>query len=352
MFSSSGSCASGNLFAKLTGAGAPTIGPRPSYSHDVIKKLRTVKDFHGLSDDDLSKMAEELTDVGKLWSVYFSGIVLDPARERIERNLELDRAAEALPHTASIPITIQLKPVHDSSRYGIQSLTSVLLKHYGSLHASLVVSGTVVLKWNTSGLVIPTGKPIQPTSLKQPASKKPSSKAAADSDRARGEHMTPEDEILQEFDITHAKKEHIDKLLSIIVRYNRNYLYHPIFRNCQKFVADALVALGYPVHPMLEGKLSDYYSEVKKKGRRSKLALDTHADLDAYVGRVLESGGTTLPETEYLLCQYFSFHVTSLTDCEKPERWMCETRGCLMPQLEKTIEFKDTIACHMLQSEA
>lgn len=338
MFSSK-SCGSGKVFGRVgTGASAPI--KRPSYIADVVKKLRSFEDYQSLSEEAISEKAAELTDPEKLWSVYFSGIALDPSREHIERNVEEgslsdDGAATAHnPPTAKIPIKLRMKPVHSAGQYGLLSYTSLLLKHYGSLHASFLLDDKIVLAWSTNGLIIPTGKPIE------------SAPRAGASSRTEQYHAT-EEQVQYSFDIASARKQLIDKLISIIVRYNKNYLYHPIFRSCQKFVADSVVALGYPVHSQLEGKLGDYYKEVKK-GRKHKAEFDSHAKLDEYVGRVLESGGTTIPETEYLLSQYFLFHVTSMTELEKPEKWVCEVHGgCLMSRLEQTVDLKETTAYHM-----
>lgn len=346
MFSSA-SCGSGKIFGRLSNARLPIA--RPSYIGEVLKKLRSIKDFQGLSDEELSRKAAELTESGNLWSVYFSGVVLDPARERIEKNLkgELEPEACAALHTANIHIKLQLKKPIRGIQYGVDTFMSLLLEQYGPLHALIVIDDLILLEWNTSGLVIPTGKAIIAGSA-QAASGDLGSKSPGSIGTASNPYAQPhEEEILYEFEATSAKKEHIDKLIGVIVKYNRNYMYHPIFRGCQKFAVDVLSALNYPVHPKLEGNLGEYYNEVKKLNKR-KLAFDSHSDLDAYVRQILESGGIAPLQAEYLLSQYFLFHVTSITEAEKSERWVCEVHGCLMSQLEHTIDLKSTIAYRML----
>lgn len=331
--SSSGSCGSGKVIGRLN-TEAPTI--RPSYFNDVVKKLRNVD--QGISEEDLPGKVEELTEEGTLWSVYFSGIVLDPARDHIEKNLDGPGSTDA-PRGPGVPIKLRLTPVRGGGQYGVLSFTSMLLEHYGPIHASMVVGGAVVLEWGVFGLIIPTGVPIPPPEevLRHPE--------AAEVAAANPERL--EEMIVQEFETTLARKEHVDQLIKVVVRYNKNYLYHPIFRNCQKFVHDCLSALAYPIPPKLEGRLGDYIQAVKK-GRRRNIDFGSHQDLDAYVGRVLESGGTTPLEAEYLLAQYFLFHVTSMTESARPERWTCAMRGCLMSRLENSVgELKDTIAYRM-----
>lgn len=353
----SGSCGSGKAFGKH-GAGAPAM--RPSYFRDVTKKLRSVERLRSLSEEEVEGMVEELTEEERLWSVYFSGMVLDPAREHIERKLDGEEGnvspGDDKSHKAGVLIKLQCKKVCGSGQYGVQSFTSSLLKHYGPIHASVLVGGVIVLEWETSGLVIPTGKTLPLASESVRSAHALESVASKVSTGTEGsiplpeQHVTPEEEILQEFETTLAKKEVIDKLVGVIVKYNKSYLYHPIFRNCQKFVSDCLVALGRHIPPKLEGELGDYMKEVKK-GRKRRMDFESHADLDMYVGGVLESAKTSLLEKEYLLTQYFLFHVTSMTECEKLERWMCRVEGCRMAHLEQSVDFKSTIAYRMSLSE-
>ena len=327
-----------------TGTGAPT--KRPSYVGDVVRKLKSLPEFQELTEDQLFERASELTDPEKLWSVYFSGVALDPAREYLERNLEAGTGSEgsgesleALRPSSKIPIRLKLQPVQITSRhqFGFESFTSLLLDHYGSLHATIVLDSKVKLTWNTAGLIVPTYVHIEDT---------PHPNGSADA----SECSVTEEVMQYSFSSASSRKELMDKIAGIITRYNKNYIYHPVFRGCQKFVADCMSVLGYAPHPQLENKLGDYYNEVKK-GRRKKIELDSHEQLDAYVGRVLDSGGSTPLETEFLLSQYFLVHVTSMTECEKPERWVCKSHAqCLMSRLEATLDVKDTIAYKMFRS--
>lgn len=351
----SGSCGSGKAFGKH-GAGAPTL--RPSYFRDVTKKLKSVERLRGLSEEDIEGMVEDLTEEERLWSVYFSGMVLDPARELIERKLdgEKEDASQGVNDKSGVLIKLQCRKVRGGGQYGVQSFTSLLLKHCGPIHASILVGGVIVLEWETSGLVIPTGKtlPLASGSVRSAhASRSVASEVSVDTEGSvpcPEQYTTPEEEILQEFETTLAKKELVDKLVGVMIKYNRTYLYHPIFRNCQKFVADCLVALGRHIPPKLEGELGDYIKEVKK-GQKRRMDFESHTDLDIYVGEVFESAKTSLLDKEYLLTQYFLFHVTSMTECEKLERWMCGVEGCRMPHLEQSVDLKSTVAYHMFLSE-
>lgn len=283
--------------------------------------------------------AEELIDPVKLWEIYFSGVVLDPARDHIEAGLDAELPLVQDNSGARFPIKLQMKPILSSGHYGLQGqITSLLLRNYGSLHASLLIGDAIVLEWNTSGLVIPAGKPILITGADSGAGSEDTGVSTSSSS----------DIIEHEFEATIAKKEIVDKIIKIVIQYNKLVLFDPVVRNCQKFVADVLKELNYPPPPpQLEGKLDPYYEELKKSQKKNHKIFMTHTELDAHVHECL---GRDLPTTtmEYLLLLYFRFHMTSLTECEKPERWSCEHHDCLMPRLEQRIDLKDTLAYRLL----
>ena len=357
---SSGSCGSGKLFGKANGAGAPTA--RPSYVKDVVGKLKTLPDFAELREDELTGRAEELTDPQKLWSVHLSGLVLDPARDRIGRTLSEESVVGEAP--GEVGIKLKFVPVRASGyyQYGASPLTSLLLEQYGPIRAFILVGGAVQLEWNTSGLVIPVGAPIPVPQSARNSSKctsvsnsKSIANAASSGAVGSGVHVeasatsTAEEVISYEFESASAGKEKLDKLIDIVVRYNRNYLYHPISRNCQKFAADCMVALGYPIHPKLVGKLGDYFMQVKKK-RKRKIDFVSHEDLDKHIREFLDSNAGVPEDAEYLLVQYFLFHVTSLTESDHPGRWVCQVPGCQKAQLELQVDLKTTVAYQMFRS--
>lgn len=333
---SSGSCGSGKA-VRYNGSRAPVS--RPSYFNQVLEKARNVQRFESLSDQQLSERVQELTDEKYLWSVYFSGIVLDPTREHIEKALEEAPTGESSPLPVGKFIKLLFKPVRGGGQYGVNSLTSLLLQRYGAIDASILVGGAVVLRWETFGLVIPTGKPVEPVSGSA-AEVLANSQASV----TAAEHTITEEVLLHDFETTLNKKEQVDKLITVIQKYNRLYSYHPVRRNCQKFVSDCLTALKQTTPPALVGDLTTYFDSIKK-GRRKKNDFESHAELDAFVDEYLKSsGGTRALETEYLLGQYFLLHVTSMTDSGNPGRWACQVPTCHMPRLEQTIELQDTVA--------
>lgn len=336
MFRSCKSCGSG----KGSELDQRTSYSMPSHLVSVLKKLDSMEEFHRLPKAQKLERAQELTDSTKLWRLYFSGVVLDPARDHIEAGIGVGIYPGEASSGARVPIKLLLQPIVGSGQYGLQGqVTSMLLRNYGSLHASLVVGDAVVLEWNTASLVIPTGKPIPCTSA-------PDSSAENEASGVPYPVSFSNDILEQEFEATIAKKVHVDKIINVLVKYNKSNFFHPIIRNCQKFIADILNELDYPLHQKLVGNLIPYYEKLKKSQKKSK-TFDTHAELDDAVRDCLQRDMPTAT-MEYLLVRYFLFHMTSLTDCERPERWSCEHRDCLMPRLEQRINLEDTLAYQQL----
>ena len=315
----------------------------PSNLRIVLNKLGDLEEYCSLPHAQKLQKAQELTDSTKLWEIYFSGCVLDPARALIEAELEAAPNSREIHSRAKSPIKLILKPIISSGQYGLQGqVTSLLLQNYGSLHASLLVGGAIVVEWGPSGVVIPSMKPISSTSASLPHS---SARNGAGS--AVSPPLSPSDIIEHEFEATIYKKEHVDKIISIVIQYNKSYIFDPIKRNCQTFISDILNKLQYPQHPRLEGNLGPYYDELIRIQKRPRM-FTTHRDLDEHVQGYLEREVQHTAALEYLLMLYFKFHMVSLIECERPERWVCPHYDCLMPRLEARIDAKATLAYRLL----
>ena len=311
----------------------------------VLKKFDRMDDFRNLPKTEKLERAQELTDSTMLWRLYFSGLVLDPARDHVEAGLDTGFHPREVCSGASFRIKVLMKPIVGSGQYGLQGqVTSRLLRNYGCLHASMQVGNAIVLEWDTSSLIIPTWKPISSTNTTQSKSN-----ARSGANGVQCASLSPNDVIEHEFEAAIAKKAQVDKIISVVIKYNKFIFFDPINRNCQKFVADVLKELDYPLHPKLVGNLVPYYDELKRcQNQRKPKTFETHAKLNDYVRDCLGHDMSTMT-MEYLLVLFFMFHMTSLTECEQPERWSCQHQDCLMPRLEQRIDPKDTLAYRLLQ---
>ncbi len=331
-----GSCGSG--INKKVGSNGNRSRGITMVSPTVLKKVESAAEFASLSRTERNQKADELTSSAKIWDIHMSGAVLDPAKDEIEAGLGVvtTHSKDGKTTRGRVTVKVEMQPILNSGNYGLQGqVTSLLLRNYGSLHTSILVADAVLLEWNSSSLVIPSGKPIMVP---------PAATGAA----SAVDTTTMCTIIEQEFEAVLAKKAYVDKIINIVVKYNKIFVFDPILRNCQKFVADVLTELKCKIPESLEGKLVPYYNQLKElQGKKCK-TLGTHEELDTYVQENIERP-LTVQAMEYLLVQYFRFHVTSLVSCDNPKRWYCEHPGCLMHRLEQRINMRETLAYQMLQ---
>ncbi len=92
------------------------------------------------------------------------------------------------------------------------------------------------------------------------------------------------------FERTVDKKPIFEELAKVISKYNTKFHYHPISRNCQGFVRDALKALGFdkePPTPPPDPQLQELQS---KKSKDVPSTFARHEDLDAYLMKKSKTG--------------------------------------------------------------
>ena len=166
---------------------------------------------------------------------------------------------------------------------------SMLEMRFGPLHAALQVE-EVMLKWNDTSPVSPYlcdaedrimeldmqkhSKWVEYTAKHHPKIRK----AAQCLDYSEHIELT--------YKVASEKKNLIDALIAVIIKYNKYYYYNLFDRNCQHFVLDALKALEVNIPKELPGGLREYYTALVK-GRTPSVPskFKTHADLDKYVAR-------------------------------------------------------------------
>ena len=146
--------------------------------------------------------------------------------------------------------------------------------------------------------------------------------------------------------ITSKKKNLIDALIDVIVKYNKHYYYNVIDRNCQHFVLDALQALQVEVPRCLTGKFGRYYKALLK-GKTPSVPSEfkTHSDLDRYAMLEVSKGTITdMPQhdLEFILTVYIRFHVESRSKLtgKALDEWQCIESNCCIEEIEKHIRME------------
>lgn len=204
----------------------------------------------------------------------------------------------------------------------------------------LYLVGDVILKWNDTSLVVPHNAEHDDQLMKAAV------RHMTDWVSFTSEEVPRVQEAIRTLDyqkqielICHvaAEKQHLlDSLVEVIVMYNHQYYYDLIRQNCQHFVTDALQVLGVNKPIKFTGGLSEYFHGLKRGKSHSLLSKFTnHSHLDRYVMEIKQNGEVdklTKSDLEYLLAQYFQYHLEQKSKLQLENRnadisgWCCEVR--------------------------
>lgn len=322
---------------------------------EVIKKLKRHSEYADITlESQLRGEAEELISVDSIMERFFSTITYNLVDERIMEH-ERDQKSELESTYAKRVKTIQsINRVEDVAKFQVKlvlryvnrhttpprligKLASALQMEYGPLHASLLINDEILLEWNASSLITPIF--INASTC---INARPMLVAATVPDHMQmhcqlSRPYETYDEVELILDAASKKMELLHKLARVIARYNSVYYYDVIFRNCQNFVLDALSAIGCQNKPQFGGKLQEYFTHLKKEGR-VKADFESHTQLDSYVRE--NQSKLTQENMEYLLAQYFTFHMQNVIKSGNLEDWNCKDGDCMMDYLEVKVDEK------------
>lgn len=303
---------------------------------------------------------EEMSD-------YFSSLVEGPAAAAVEENVSegkcdftttcevtmaQERGEDRFTKLCDLPLKLILTPIRVRGRV-VSKFASLLEMQFGPLHAALQV-GDVILEWNDTSLVVPHyaehDDQLMKTDVRHLTDWVTFTGGEVPRVREAIRKLDYQTQIELVYHVTSEKQRLIDNLVDVIITYNRQYYYDIIRKNCQHFVADALKALGVNQPIEFTGGLGEYFKALKS-GR--SLVLHTrftdHCHLDSYVREKRENGemgDLTKNDLEYLLAQYFRYHLEQKTRMQRDSKeaelsgWSCAVKGCCMAMLEESIDFK------------
>ena len=299
----------------------------------VQSKLRKIDEFKSLSGDQLNDKVRELTDIETIQQI-FSHLLEDRLADEVD-NLLQDKA-DPIDHgntgelraakgqeknryikVANIPLKIKVSDLEELPMPSIICpIGNFLCTDYGAKHVALLV-GDVVLEWGTQGnLVIPVrveqaqeafpDNEIQDITKLLPHNIKADRKAPHDDSPLK----TVEEELDYLFKATSEKRPIFEELAKVIALYNTKYYYHPVSRNCQGFVRDALKALGIEDKPPTRIP-SEHMLEMQQKKRKGiPSSFARHEDLDAFLMKQSQHWFEDLDSDslEFLQLAYMEFH--------------------------------------------
>lgn len=253
------------------------------------------------------------------------------------------RSLQRFEKVVNFPVKLILSDLQIALPPFISSFARMLQLEFGPLHAALVIDD-VLVEWDDDGLILPSTAErewVFQARLQGKYDKVAQLMKQDMKDSAR--RLDLERQIEQVFEVTKEKQQAINQLIKVIIHYNKSYEYNVLVRNCQHFVIDAMKALGVEKNPQFTGVFQDYLTELKRgKSKEIFEKFDTHTALDEHVNSIIKPG-LTQHDLEYLLCQYFMFHVSSRKQspqAQDPE-WKCEEETCRMSEIEHMLE-RDT----------
>ena len=327
-------------------------GVDPTYLADVIDKLKNHPDYKTKSAEELRQVAKRLSDTEELRE-FFSHLTCDPYEQHcveIEQekgasfghSREVQQAQDrAVRRLQPLPVKLFLFELRTPTSRFFSRFSSLFAFKYGPLHAAIQI-GDMVLQWGTTSLVIPErydpGDPIFQTDFKHATVGAEVTARMQPKVVEAVENMNYSEQIELQFEHAIGMEDMIEKVKKVVVRYNRNYYYNVVLRNCQTFVDDVMKEIGVKNAPQkLTGKLQEYFKLLTaKKSKTIPSDLPTHEDLDKYV-RDLDMSTLTKHDKEYLLCLYFQFHLEAMKTEKDPEE-MCRVEGCRMEMIERELE--------------
>lgn len=329
----------------------------------VKEKMRTHPAFEHLADNEESMdyNARQLVTVDNL-RTHFSS--LDKAVSDVLQEILVDAEYSMSPRSEAYRGNARYKKVTafqvklvltliDEERLPPMAATwcNLLNIYYGPTHAVLIVND-VKLEWNTGSLVIPDNyDPDEVDCIK--IFQTNVTQEARFCDEAQCIHPEISDAIQQRdftrqvekvLEVTELRHQSLTRLLQVIIKYNTEYSYNVLTRNCQDFVKDAMKALGIEKPPILGDRLNQYLEEVRQ-GKTCGIPKDfkDHVELDQYITLLLNTDdikSLSQGDAEYLQCMYFQFHLVKVRhlSSKEAETWKCDEPDCKLPEVEKYID--------------
>ena len=338
----------------------------------VLEKVKSHPQFKDFEENAAEEQVCHLTD-GILLKNYFSdllenmfvsaasstdqdGLTRADSPTPEEHSKATERAVGRMSEMCNISIKLQLSKLSGGTR--MQQLyicfASLLELKFGATHAALLIGnrkiGYTVLEWNSTGLVVPhyihdtDDKCIFQMEL-QNMQEVHSQHHVEFKHAANCLDRVKQVDIM--FDASQKISQRIDRLIEVIIKFNKFFYYNPFVRNCHHFVEAALAALEInPRVDDLTGNLKQYFSNLTK-GFNEPPHFKSHAELDEHVSRHLTKDSHDHRQLEFYLCVYYHFHFPSRSKCCNLAEWKCEEHSCKMVEIEKRLdEEKLTLSQH------
>lgn len=132
----------------------------------------------------------------------------------------------------------------------------------------------------------------------------------------------------------------VEKLVKIVIKYNKNYYYHTVRRNCQSFITEVLQSFGVWENFKLGERLEVYLANLNK-GRKE--VYKSHKAVNDRVKYLIASGEieeTSYDEVRYLRSLFTIFHAEEFQASARPIHAVCGESDCMLHALEEHLKKK------------
>lgn len=348
-----------------------------TYLEEVMKKVGDHPDFEDLSSAGIKQQAKKLTSTDLMkeyFSDYFTlaqdnilqvttttpeasvqeatAVTETVKQPRVGINTatsDLDYAEAINPFShvqkvAAFPVKLYLTSLPtDINMSTGNSFASTLETIYGPMHASLQIGHTMI-EWTPHHLVVPHFDIPSDAVIKTDITR--SLKIASELRQKAREYKnsrrgTITGEVDLMFEISKSISTVIEAVIQVIASWNRYKYFHAYGTNSQHFVQNIIAVLGIEELPLPSQNISGYISRLKVDSETHR-SFRSHAELDSYVGQTI--GKLSTSEMEYLLTEYYRFHVASRAGAMRGDgEWKCKEEDCQVQRLEREIEGKELL---------
>ena len=241
----------------------------------------------------------------------------------------------------------------------IHNVAKALSRHmdnfaYGPFHAALQI-GNVILDWGPGSLVIPryqipeSGHEGQDAAEQQPIFDASVHRRSCDPvvvvsefPLRAGAERTREcfnNQIQIAAHISQEKKDLIDEVVTMAVKYNTKFRYGLFSCNCQHFVVDVLSSLGITEpDSIFEGKLKQHGDLLMKWGEKVKVEeFNSHQELNEHVAQHLDA--MEREDLEFCHCHYLLFHSWGVR-LPNEGAWQCDRDTCQHSNIKQRLHIE------------
>ena len=316
-----------------------------------MDKLKKHPNHKSRSQKELQKLAFELTNLAEIKSKFDhllrvgNEMALEMADEddddllhTMEMRAQHQRVKHDTARACHLPVQLCLQKLQVPTLPGAYTFSSLLKFEYGPLHAAVIV-GDMTIEWGRESTVEPRFNPIPEAEFKanvgdqsewlQLQGKYQMEMSLADRQRNSEEKLKILCESMAE------KSQMIERLVDVIVDYNKNKNYSVFNCNCQDFVRDAMAALGIKKPVKFRGRLQSHFDQLKTGNVKVPSELHTHENIDLYVAANIQE--LEKQDMEYVQCLYFKAHLPAIEKSDDPDEWVCDIPTCKSAELDRLI---------------